>query len=158
MRLLVRRQEAMDRPEVGIPLGGDRPRLGKIVRDASRRREIEILDALIRVVEDRIDEDVPGAKVHAEDRADFGRIALRVPMLRIEAEFEIHRIDEHTVVGVRHGEEFAQLPPIERAAARVGDAIERKIKPLLEPVGDPERRETPGSSNRLQYNCCAKSD
>src|SRR3954463_3942666 len=75
----------------------------------------------------------------ADDWPDLGGEMRCVPMFGIETELEIDPIDEGSVSCVGNGEEGAQLPTVERAPAVLVDAVQGRVKPSLEPIGDAER-------------------
>ena len=60
-----------------------------------------------------------------------------LPIVVIDAELEIHAVEERVVVGVRPHEQFPHLEAVDRPAAPLGvRTLHRQIKPLLKPVGD----------------------
>jgi len=129
-----------DRAEIGILLRRNRPVLREVPGDAGLRREIEILGAAKRIVDDRIDDEIDGAEMPADDGTHFLGIAARIPVLRIVAELEIDAVEEGAVGRIRHHEQFADLETVERRTAIARNAVKRQIKPLLEPVRHAESK------------------
>ena len=69
----------------------------------------------------------------------IGRISevkrFRVPLLRVEAEFEIRSIEECAFGGFGNREQGADLETIQRRAVVLREAVERHIESHLEPLG-----------------------
>ena len=112
MRLLASGQKLTDRSEIGVMLQRQGPGVGEIIGHAGGGREIEVLDSVIRRIEDRIDENIPLAEMPADDRPDFRGEAGWVPMFLVEAELEIDAINEGPVGGIRDRKERAQLEAV----------------------------------------------
>ena len=149
MRLIVSGQEVLEGAGIGILLDGYGPFGRQIVSDARAWGEVEILEAAeIGIIENGVDDDVPGMQVQAEDGPNLRRVAAGIPMLGVVTEFEIHGVNEGAVVGMRLGKEQAQLAAIDGGAAVLGvDSVKRQIETGFEPVGDavgPFGRAVPG--------------
>src|SRR2546421_3848495 len=84
--LLCARVEVPQRAKVVVFLGGKRPCPGEIEGDACRRRKVQTWKAIVGVVQDRVEDQVEGPRVPADDRADLRGVAVRVPVARVEAE------------------------------------------------------------------------
>ena len=54
-------------------LGRKRPARRQIVGDAHRGHELEVAQAVIRGIDNRVDDDVDGLQMPADDRADLRR-------------------------------------------------------------------------------------
>src|SRR5207247_5515511 len=119
---------------------GNGPHLREVVSNSRSRHEYEILQAVVRRVDDRIDDDVDRLQVPAHDRSNLRGVALLVPMLRIDAEFEIGAVEKPAVVGVWHGEERAELETVECSAVVIlVDAVQGHVQAGLEPARDAVR-------------------
>src|SRR5207237_3636615 len=68
MGLLISGVELMQWPEVVVLLDGQSPRMGEIAGDSRRWREVQVFEAVVRGVENRIDDDVDRMQVLADDR------------------------------------------------------------------------------------------
>src|SRR5579872_5466568 len=133
MRLVPRGQELVNWSEIRIHFECRRPSLAEVICDPFRWCEIQIFEAAIRIIDNRVEEDVPISQVPANDRPDF-RTVLRVfPMSRVEAEFEIHRIYKGLIRGIGLSKELTQFPAIVNQPHIAGVAVEREIETLLEP-------------------------
>src|SRR5436309_1748648 len=136
MGLLISGVELVQWSEIVVLLDGQYPRIGEIAGDSSRRREVQVFQAVVRGVENRIDDDVHRRQVPTEDRSNLRGEALRIPMPGVVTEFEIYAVEERTIIRTRHGEQEAQLDAIEhRAAMSVSrtDTVEGQIESRLEP-------------------------
>src|SRR5579883_96389 len=71
-----------------------------------------------------------------DDGPDLGSESPGVPMAGVVAELEIGGVEELAIVGMRHGEEQADLAAVNACAAVCGDAVERQVKSGFEPIGD----------------------
>src|SRR5690348_16912046 len=133
--LLVGGKEAAELASVGIFLGGDGPSGIEIVGDAGAGCEVEAFEtAGPGIIENGVDNDVPGMQMQANDGANLGSERARVPVGGVVAEFEIRGVEEFAIGGVRRGEEQADFAAIDFRAGGVCDAVERKIKTALEPI------------------------
>src|SRR4051812_26713470 len=99
MRLVAGRVEFVYRPKIVVLLQGDSPTLWKVIRNARCRSEVEIFQAVIGRVENRVDDDVNGLEMPADYRPDLGRIPVLVPVLRVDAELEVGAIKKRPLVG-----------------------------------------------------------
>src|SRR5256714_11761517 len=120
MGLLISGVELMQWPEVVVLFDGQSPRTGDIAGDSRRWREVQVFLAVVRGVENRIDDDVHRMQVPTDDRSNLRGEARRVPMLGVVAEFEIHAVEESPIIGMRHREQQAQLHAIKHRAAMSG--------------------------------------
>src|SRR5437899_6703627 len=77
--LIGARVKPAQRSIVRVLLYGDGPHRRNVVGDARVRREIQIPDAVVSGIEDRIDDDVDRPHVPADDRPYLRRKAPRVP-------------------------------------------------------------------------------
>ena len=68
MGLLAYRVELAHWPEIGILLEGDRPLRRETAGNTHRRREIQVLVAVIGGIENRVDDDVHRLQMPADDR------------------------------------------------------------------------------------------
>src|SRR5207247_3446208 len=120
---------------------GNGPHLREVVSNSRSRHEYEILQAVVRRVDDRIDDDVDRLQVPAHDRSNLRGVALLVPMLRIDAEFEIGAEENPPLVRVWHGEERAELETVECSAVVIlVDAVQGHVQAGLEPARDAVRQ------------------
>src|SRR6266852_1146800 len=67
------------------------------------------------------------------------QIRYPVPVLRIDAELEVHAVDEPPIRSVRHREQFADLEPVDLRAEVLVGAVKRQVQSLLEPGRNPVR-------------------
>src|SRR6185437_4593520 len=105
-----------------------------MVGDARGGREVERREAALpRIVEDGVEDEIPGVIVNANDRPDFGGVAARIPVLGVVAELEVHAVEEPALVGIRRDKQQPQLAAIDLCALCSGDAVEREIEAQLEP-------------------------
>jgi hypothetical protein len=142
VRLQLSRRKPADRSEIAVLLGREDPRIARDVREARRRREIQISQPAVRRIENWIQHDVHRPKMPAEDRPDLRSESGSIPVPGVPAELEICAVEESAVVGVRHGEERAQLCAIEKqpaAGAVPRKAVEREIESRLKPLRDAVR-------------------
>ena len=107
MDLLISGVELVQWPEVVVLLDGQFPCTGEIAGDSRRWREVQILQAVVRGVENWIDDEVHRGQMPTDDRSDLRGETRRVPMLRVVAEFEIHAVEETTIIRMRDGEQQA---------------------------------------------------
>jgi hypothetical protein len=73
----------------------------------------------------------------AHDGTDLLGVAARVPMCRVPAEFKIHSVEEGLIGRIRLYEQCPELKSIVGQRTIPADAVERQVKPRLEPAGDP---------------------
>jgi hypothetical protein len=85
------------------------PSLVELVGDPRGRGEIELRKSFVRVIQDRIDDDVQWAQMPTEDRADFLRVAVLIPVLGVVAELEVHPVDKVLVGGMSSRAEESHL-------------------------------------------------
>src|SRR5262249_2681047 len=71
LRLLIGRKEMFDHAIVGVLLDSNRPGLRYVVRDTNRRREVQVVKSLPRIVKNRIDDEIEFSQMPAEDRTVF---------------------------------------------------------------------------------------
>ena len=70
-----------------------------------------------------------------DDGTNLGSEAPFVPVSRVVAEFEIRAVEKGAFVGARRGEQQTNLAAIDFGrSAILGDAVQRQVKPCLEPV------------------------
>src|SRR5882762_3726092 len=81
-------------------------------RQAGRRHEFELREAIPRVIHDGIENQIESAEVSADDGTDLGGVGSFVPMSGIEAEFEIDAVEELALVRVGRGEQGPKLHSI----------------------------------------------
>src|SRR5690242_12226956 len=89
MGLLIAGVEFVQWSEIVVLLDGQCPRAGYFAGDSSGRCEIQILQAVIRGVENRIDDDVHWTQVPTDDGSNLRGEARRIPVLGVVTEFEI---------------------------------------------------------------------
>src|SRR5438105_14712770 len=136
MDLLISGVELMERPEIVVLLDGQFPRTREIAGDSRCWRKVQILQAVVRGVENRIDDDVHGMEVPTDDRSNLRGEARRVPMPGVEAEFEIHAVEESPIIRTRYREQQTQLQAVKHRAAMSGslaDTVQGQIQSRLEP-------------------------
>jgi len=73
VRLVVDRSKVVYGAEIAVFLERQRPRRSRVVRDSHCRREIEVAQAVVRGVDDRIEDDIDGVQMPADDGPDLGR-------------------------------------------------------------------------------------
>src|SRR5258708_35291944 len=93
-------------------------------RHAGRRYEFQIRESSPGVVNDRIEYEVETAHVAADDGADLGSVSARVPMCRVETEFEADPIKEFAFGGLRRDEQRPQLEDVVTNAVVPGDRMQ----------------------------------
>ena len=78
-----------------------------------------------------------GCRCKPDDGPDLGGDGPSLPIVIIDAELEIHAVEECVVFGMRPHEQFPYLEAVDRPATvlRVR-TLHRQIETLLKPVGD----------------------
>src|SRR5882762_3757337 len=71
MGLLIAGVELVQWSEIVVLLDGQYPRIGETAGDASRRREVQVFQAVVRRVENGIDDDVHRRQVPTDDRSNL---------------------------------------------------------------------------------------
>src|SRR5579871_2896280 len=72
----------------------------------------------------------------AQNRPYLGCKTPRIPLLLIDAEFEIDSVKKLAVRRMRLHKKLTHFEPVERRSVVPRKTIERQIEPLLEPIGD----------------------
>src|SRR6266576_3766981 len=136
MSLLISGVELVYRPKISVLLDGQLPRMGEIAGDPRCWCEVQILQAVVRGIENWVEDDVYRLQVPTNDRANLRGDARRVPMLGVVAELEIHAVENRAFIGLRDGEQHAYLDAVEHCAGMTGsfaDTVQRQIQSRLEP-------------------------
>jgi len=139
MELTAHRIEVTQGPEIGILLGGHGPFVVPVVGNSGRWDEFEVPEtARVVGINNRIEDDIHFVmKMHAYDGPDLGGEALRLPIVVIGAELEIHAVKR--MCGLWH-EAARTVPRILKPLSdpprpRSKDST-RHIETLLKPVSD----------------------
>src|ERR1700756_4125821 len=85
MGLLAAWIEVPQRPEIVVFLGRQRPPFRQVQCKARGRREIESREALVRVVQNWIDNEVKSAHVPTHNGSNLRGVAVLVPVARVIA-------------------------------------------------------------------------
>src|SRR6266700_2558959 len=102
MRLLARRVEVAQRPEIGVLFNGDGPFGIEIVSHSGCRGKIETLKTARKgIVENGIHDDVDRMQVPTDDRSNFRSVAPLIPMLGIVTELEVCGVKELAIIRMR---------------------------------------------------------
>src|SRR5271168_725463 len=108
-----------------------------MARNAYRWSEIEVAEAADkRVIENGIHDNVHRVEVPTDDRPNFRREMVWLPVQCVVAELKVRTIKESVVVRMGPDKEQADFSSVNRRATFLGNAVERKVKPGLEPIGN----------------------
>src|SRR5579862_1953394 len=100
----------------------------EIVSYAGSRGKIKIREsATERIIEDRIDDDIDGMQVHANDGPNLRGKTDGFPIRCVVTKFEIRAVKECAIRGVRFYKEQADLAAINCGVVIFRNAIERQI-------------------------------
>src|ERR1700689_2401482 len=92
-------------------------------RHAGRGHKFQIRKPIPGVIDDWIENEVEATHVGTDDGADLGGVSMRIPMCRVETEFEVDAIEKIAFGGVRRDEKCPQLEPVIEDAVVPGERI-----------------------------------